>query len=498
MIALDAGLLGARALLAGIFLLAGISKLLDLERSRRAVAGFGVPERLAHFAGLWLPIFECLIAAALLPGGASWLGSLASLGLLSLFVAGIAINMARGRKPECNCFGQLHSAPVGWSTLARSILLSGVALFVALGEQGRSSPSFAAWLGVNPVQTALTLLGIVATLLLMLQVLKQQGRILLRLEAMESGMNQRATSEPKPSTPAPSPQGLPVGTRAPAFRLTALDGVEWSLEGLLRRGKPVLLLFTNPGCGPCMSLLRDISQWAREAADTLSIVLISEGSKSQNLEKVGNAFAVPVLLQANREIAEAYQAYGTPAALVVRTDGTIGSPVAMGVDRVRELALRIVQRSKGAQNGGLAAASSVMLQSGDLIPSVPLQNVDGALIGLSDLVAKNRTLIVFWNPACGFCQRMLEELREWDTNRSADSPGLVVVSSGTVAQNREMRLISPVLSDPQSRVSTQFGARGTPMAVLIDSGRIASSVVAGKQDIFALASEFAATAAMSI
>ena len=44
-----------------------------------------------------------------------------------LFVVGIGVNLARGRNPECHCFGQLHSAPAGWKTLARTGALAAVA-----------------------------------------------------------------------------------------------------------------------------------------------------------------------------------------------------------------------------------------------------------------------------------------------------------------------------------------------------------------------------------
>jgi hypothetical protein len=47
-----------------------------------------------------------------------------------VFVAGISFNLARGRKPDCHCFGQLHSAPVGWTTLLRNGVLAAVAGFI--------------------------------------------------------------------------------------------------------------------------------------------------------------------------------------------------------------------------------------------------------------------------------------------------------------------------------------------------------------------------------
>jgi Methylamine utilisation protein MauE len=74
---------------------------------------FGVPAALARPLGLLLSLSELAVAAALVPVATAWWGALGALALLLLFVVGISMNLARGRKPECHCFGQLHSAPAG-------------------------------------------------------------------------------------------------------------------------------------------------------------------------------------------------------------------------------------------------------------------------------------------------------------------------------------------------------------------------------------------------
>src|SRR3712207_9448411 len=63
---------------------------------------------------------ELAVAAALVFTTTAWWGALGALLLLLLFAVAIGANLARGRKPNCRCFGQLHSAPAGWSTLARN------------------------------------------------------------------------------------------------------------------------------------------------------------------------------------------------------------------------------------------------------------------------------------------------------------------------------------------------------------------------------------------
>ena len=117
----------ARVLLAAVFAIAGLAKLADLKGSRQALRDFGVPAPLAPVLGTLLPLTELAVALALLPPRTAWWGAVGALVLLLVFVAGICYNLARGRRPSCHCFGQLHSAPVGWFTLTRNLVLAGVA-----------------------------------------------------------------------------------------------------------------------------------------------------------------------------------------------------------------------------------------------------------------------------------------------------------------------------------------------------------------------------------
>jgi peroxiredoxin len=428
-----------------------------------------------------------MIAIALLPSEVAWLGSLAGFGLLMVFVAAISINMAQGRKPECHCFGQLHSAPVGWNTLARNAILACAAGVVSWGEQIHQSPSFAAIFATEaarasaPFLLSLGILWGIATAVLITQIMRQQGRILVRLEAMEGRL---VGETPEIAAPGTSRKGLAIGSKAPAFQLPSVQGAELSLSLLLQQAKPILLLFTSPRCGPCTSLIPDISQWASETAGRLNVVVISEGSREENLRKIGDKLSV--LLQNSREVAEAYEAHGTPAAVLIRPDGLVGSALAMGVDAVKQLASRAVQHIGNARNGSKPSLPAGALGLGKRMLSHRLQNADGKWIDIAESVSGRRVLLLFWNPTCGFCQRMLEEVRNWEVTAGPDAPNLVVVSAGTVAQNQAMQLGVPVLADPGSVVSTQVGARGTPTAVMLEFGHIASAIAVGRAEILAL------------
>jgi uncharacterized membrane protein YphA (DoxX/SURF4 family) len=68
---MNTALLIARLALAGVFLVAGLSKLADGPGSRQALMDFGVPLPLATPLKILLPLAEFAGAATLIPSGRS-------------------------------------------------------------------------------------------------------------------------------------------------------------------------------------------------------------------------------------------------------------------------------------------------------------------------------------------------------------------------------------------------------------------------------------------
>jgi thiol-disulfide isomerase/thioredoxin len=231
-----------------------------------------------------------------------------------------------------------------------------------------------------------------------------------------------------------------------------------------------------------------------------------------NLRRLAEHMAAPdwvaehglthVLLQRLREVAEAYQAAGTPSAVIVQPDGTVGSPLAAGADAIRALVARTVgprvaaptlplapapAAAPGGNGTATAPARPVATRLGEPAPPIRLPDLDGKTIDLADFRG-GKTLVLFWNPGCGFCQQMLDDLKAWEANPPPGAPRLLVVSSGTVEANRAMGLRSPVVLEQTFGVMSAFGANGTPTAVLVDAhGKIASDVAVGAPAVLALA-----------
>jgi peroxiredoxin len=511
---MDAALLIARLVLGAVFTLAGVAKLSDLKGSRGAIIEFGVPSAIGAPLGLVLPLAELSVAATLLPASTAWWGALGALALLSVFVVGITYNLARGRKPECHCFGQLHSAPAGWKTLARNGVLAAIAGFVLWGSYGGGAgPSALAWLGALTTAQLLGLLGGVLVLALLaaqwwflVHLLRQNGRLLVRLEALEASLaSGGSVAQSANGTPVNQAEGLPVGSEAPQFSLSGLYGETFTLEALRAPGKPVMMLFTDPGCGPCNAMLPEVGRWQEEHQEKLTLALVSRGEMEENKTKAQEHGLSNVLLQKDWEVSESYEVRGTPSAVLIAPDGKVASPVAGGDEGIRgllsyavggrtQLPVQPHQHQTEGQpcpNCGKVHAAAPTVPAaqkvGEEAPEVKLPSLEGNTVQLADFRGQ-QTLVLFWNPGCGFCQQMLSDLREWEQNPPEEAPRLLVVSAGTQEANREQGLISTVVLDKNFAVGRAFGASGTPSAVLVDAqGKVASDIAVGAPAVLQMA-----------
>jgi len=333
--------LGLRALLAVVFLTAGVGKLHDVEGSRRAMRDFGVPERVAGRAGLALPVAELAIGLALIfPATARW-AALAALLLLTAFIAGIGRAMTRGEQPDCHCFGQIHSAPAGRATLVRNVVLAaGAAVVVAYG----SGPAIDTWVAARSASQLVAIAaGIcaVAAVAYAWSVRRDVGRLQRDLEtARKVGALGRG--------------GLPVGYDAPVFALPDLHGERITLTDLLDRGKPVLLLFMSPGCGPCGALTPRVRDWQQALSERLTITVLSMGTAEQNSVFQEHGLD-DVLLQEKTEVTDLFGLIVTPSALFISQDGKIASSRAESESSIEPLVRLALRDGVGAPPASSAA-----------------------------------------------------------------------------------------------------------------------------------------------
>lgn len=327
-----AALIVLRAVLVGVFAVAGVAKLLDRPGSRAALTGFGVPDRYVRFGAVALPLGELVVAGALVPPATAPFAGLGALALLLVFAVAITRVMRAGRAPDCHCFGQLHSAPAGRPTLLRNGALSVVAATVTVAAFAGRTPSLTGWIG--PLSTA-AVVGVLSALLVAvmlggvvwfgIELLRQHGRILARLEALEALAAGGA--------PAVDDHPRPV----PELVLADLDGDPVPTSSLADGRRSTLVVFSDPRCGPCTALLPEVADWQRQHEDDMAVVLVGTGSAESHRAYVEEHGLTRVLLDEHDVAAEAFGVRGTPSAVLIDPTGLTAGRPATGAPAIRSL-----------------------------------------------------------------------------------------------------------------------------------------------------------------
>jgi peroxiredoxin len=398
--------------------------------------------------------------------------------------AGTAANVAAATTLAWDSASKQERAPVDWSALVNGILVASGA-FVAL------------------LFTAGGCLG--------WQLLLQNGRLLLRIEDLEKRLDEREFSKDKA-------KGLRAGSEAPAFELLDLAGKNRTLTEF--RGRQILLIFFNPACGFCREMMPKLAALAH-SADTLSDPMDEEKGKGLPLPLIittGDAEAnrqiiadhkidTPVLLQKDGEIAEAYQANGTPTGYLIDVEGKIASELAIGAEPLLAMAAgkfemghleseteqslpASVAKTNGNGNGresrfrNRSVAHSKIkrdgLKAGTPAPDFRLPGLDGrGELSLTHLRGR-RVLLVFSSPSCGPCTTLAPQLEKF--HREHPELEVVMISKGEPKENRakvkEHGLTFPIVLQQQWEISRRYAMFATPIAYLIDEGGVVMHDVA--------------------
>lgn len=368
------------------------------------------------------------------------------------------------------------------------------------------------------------------------QLLRQGGRILVRLETLDemilrlrqsadSLAHVLASNQPRveATQPAPPPSGLPLGSAAPVFELPDLSGRRHSLSQF--RGRQSLLIFFNPQCGFCVQMLPRLAAAETPNGDgqrsTLLIVTTGDAAENRRLIEQ-HTIRSRVLLQEKMEVASQYRVHGTPIGYLLDEEGRIASETLIGADALLEVwnqrCLGSAPRFDGngirhdeAANGhggdhhvgghgnrSLAESRIVRdgLRAGTPAPHFRLPRVDGlAEIDLTDYRGRS-VLLVFSDPHCGPCAHVSPQLES--LHRSRQDLSVLMVSRGGVEDNRrkieELALTFPVALQKQWEISRLYGMFATPIGYLINpDGVLAADVAVGAEAILSLAARDAST-----
>ena len=325
---------------------------------------------------------------------------------------------------------------------------------------------------------------------LLVQVIRQQGRLLLRIEALE-----RPTNAPETPETDPARGGLPLATAFPPFRLPDLEGEEVELEDFETR---VLLVHWSPECGFCREIAADLARLRGDLRRRKTeLVLVSYGSPESNRALVqAHGLHCPVLLQADGQTIEGFARMGTPVAYLLDDKRRIAKPVAVGAREVPKLAEEAAGSPRRLASERPLSESLIEregLKAGVPAPTFELPDLQGRTVSLADKSGR-RVLLVFSDPECGPCDALLPDLARLEREHRENGLAVVMVSRGEPAENRRKAAAFgvefQVVLQPGWRLSKKYGIFATPVAFLInEEGVIERDVARGPTEILALAGE---------
>lgn len=358
------------------------------------------------------------------------------------------------------------------------------------------------------VLSALLLVSQVALWAVLFQVVKQQGRLLLRLDALGQRQEELAPGPGAngfaPATEQGQPAGLPVGTPIAPFALPDLEGRSVGLSNLA--GNPALLIHWSTQCGFCDMIAPNLAR-LQPALQTqnVQLVLISSGEAEANRQyATKHGLTGPILLQDVTQGVECFQGLGTPVAYLLDAQGQVQRPLAWGADQVMTLARETASAPAarpllpGNRPLSLSRIEREGLKVGTPAPPFRLPDVvHGRTVAL-DAYRGREVVLVFSDPHCGPCDQLATQLARLQREQPDADTALLMVGRGAAEDNRrkavEHGIEFPVVRQERWDLSKRYGIFATPVAFLIDrDGRIARDVARGTDEILALAQETLAT-----
>lgn len=376
-------LVAAPILLTFTLLVSGLAKISDPRATEDAMVSLRMPARPLHrlgalllapgelllAVGLWIPIVPVQVAVAA-----------ATLALMLAYLVIIVRALGFDDPVHCSCFGTLGSPNVSRASALRNVTLSllGVAGVVSAATGATAAAVLTAWplllawtlaLGAAVLLTAFTLGG------------TEKDEEAPTAAPLGSHAPARAASATTGAHDDASEGGVrrddAAGSAGAAHDVAADDdaGSAGAAEddeldylrspippGLLRdadgelvplrsftAGRAVLLIWVNPGCGPCERILTALPAW-RERLDPLVAVHMVlprplAGIAQPDLERLGPGPMEDV----HSTLAETLSMRGTPTAVLLGADGMLaGGPVAGG-DEVSDFVEEIIEQLDAAR-----------------------------------------------------------------------------------------------------------------------------------------------------
>ena len=133
-------LTGVRVILGMLFVISGISKIVDLPVFVAVLRNFGlVPDALLGPFAILIPILELCFGFLLSIGFFTRSSAAVIILLLTLFIAGIIFVLMTGKSTDCGCFGSIIIEKVDFALLFRDVILLCFTLIIFTKHSSRFS-----------------------------------------------------------------------------------------------------------------------------------------------------------------------------------------------------------------------------------------------------------------------------------------------------------------------------------------------------------------------
>lgn len=303
---------------------AAVTKFRDPAHVAQAMRSLRIPGIAMHRVVGWvLPSVELVLAATLLVGAGEvllWASGAAVL-LLVAYLVVILRAVGFAEPVTCGCFGALGLGLVTWRTVIRNLALVALAGF-ALALEVAAPYASAGW--VARVFLVATVALVLVAGYLSADVPPEPGR--------KSGEGREPTQASLGET----------------VRVQLTDGREVAVLALVGQ-RPALFVHLSLSCDPCRRLVEPLHTWAA-TVPALQVICVMPLLDPRTPPRLA-APLIPVF-DTRGEFAAAMP-QGTPAAVLVGTDGLVAAGPLTGTDAIRQLVDEIAEDLGGEPLGPL-------------------------------------------------------------------------------------------------------------------------------------------------
>jgi hypothetical protein len=289
--------------------------------------------------------------------------------------------------------------------------------------------------------------------------------------------------------PGSHPAGLPAQSILNDFELPALDGGNMTFSQW--RGTRIAVIFVQPDCPYSRRVIDTIGSRRPEEPQP---IFVSTGDVDVNRELFwGFPEEIPILLQAEVELARVWRVTTSPSAYVVDPLGVTEGGLLQGESEItRALNLRASDGTEdvGPRTTQLAPALHPFPRPpeiGTLLPDIEITLLSGVTTTVQSTIP---TLVLVFDPTCRPCLELLPKLPE----RAATLAGhcqFLVLCRGEIRDAWELAnaigVSASVSHQATGKVMRRLGMVQTPSALLIDpAGRISAEPALGGDAILTL------------